>query len=282
MSHGDDDDSGDDDAQLRSLRAVWLAMPDEDPPERGLDQLLAAARTKAGEMASSTEVPAAGSNKMPATEATPSWWERFVAGFRRPPMLALATVLVLAAGVAVIGNRQMSSAPSGTAPTQSVPPSQEEVSTQRREQESLKQEAPPPPADEHNAVVAPRVPGPENAQRGSASGFAEGTKDSANVQQQDAITATGAAGEGKVVAIDAGTDRTSDATKQKLLDAAKTAAARGDCGSARSVARQLEKEDASYYRLRVVPDPGIADCLQDRKTGAASIERATTTAEPAN
>ena len=41
----------DDDPQLKSLRAVWLSLPDEDPPERGLSELMAAARVKAEAMA---------------------------------------------------------------------------------------------------------------------------------------------------------------------------------------------------------------------------------------
>ena len=87
MSHGEDDD----DPQLRSLRAVWLAMPDEDPPERGLTELLAAARVKATEMA--------------AAEETPSFWQRFAGLLRRPPVLALATVIVLIGGGLLISNR---------------------------------------------------------------------------------------------------------------------------------------------------------------------------------
>lgn len=84
MTEHDDDD----DPQLSSLRAVWLNMPDEDPPERGLAELMAAARVKAEEM------------------ATPSWWQRLVALLRRPPVLALATVLVLLGGAVFVGQRR--------------------------------------------------------------------------------------------------------------------------------------------------------------------------------
>lgn len=83
-SGGDDDE---DDAQLKSLRAVWLALPDEDPPERGLAELMAAARVKAEQM------------------TKPSVWQRISALLRRPPMLALATVLVLIGGAVFIGQR---------------------------------------------------------------------------------------------------------------------------------------------------------------------------------
>ncbi|HEY5945307.1 MAG TPA: hypothetical protein VIV40_07445 [Kofleriaceae bacterium] len=82
------DDDGDNDPQLKSLRAVWLSMPDEDPPERGLTELMAAARVKAEQM------------------TTPSLWQRLVALLRRPPMLALATVMVLLGGAVLIGTRR--------------------------------------------------------------------------------------------------------------------------------------------------------------------------------
>lgn len=83
--HGDADD---DDPQLGGLRSIWLSMPDEDPPERGLADLMAAARTKADEM------------------AQPSLWQRIVAMMRRPPALALATVVVLVAGTVLVSNRR--------------------------------------------------------------------------------------------------------------------------------------------------------------------------------
>jgi hypothetical protein len=81
-------DRDNDDPQLSSLRAVWLNMPDEDPPERGLAELMAAARVKAEEM------------------AKPSWWQRLVASLRRPPVLAFATLLVLIGGAVFIGQRR--------------------------------------------------------------------------------------------------------------------------------------------------------------------------------
>jgi hypothetical protein len=93
--HGDD---ADDDPQLKSLRAVWLSMPDEEPPERGLAELMAAARVKAEQM------------------AKPSLWQRISALLRRPPVLALATVLVLIGGAVFIGQRRdkLASEPTAT------------------------------------------------------------------------------------------------------------------------------------------------------------------------
>jgi len=79
---------GDDDPKLSAMRAVWLSMRDEDPPDRGLAELLAAARSQAEAMT-----------------PRPSWWQRVLAGMRRPPVLALATALVLVAGAVIIGRR---------------------------------------------------------------------------------------------------------------------------------------------------------------------------------
>jgi len=74
--------------ELRAMRSVWLAMRDEDPPERGLAELLAAARAKAETM-----------------QARPTLWQRLAAGLGRPPALALATVLVLVGGAVFLGRR---------------------------------------------------------------------------------------------------------------------------------------------------------------------------------
>jgi hypothetical protein len=103
-----------DDPQLGALRAAWRAMPDEDPPERGLAELMAAARAKAEEL------------------ARPPWWRRALAQLRRPPVLALASVMVLLGGALVVGHRRdevqsRATAPQdepapGASPTPAAPP----------------------------------------------------------------------------------------------------------------------------------------------------------------
>lgn len=86
----DDDDVRDDDPKLRAMRAVWLTMRDEDPPERGMAELLAAARVTAEAM-----------------QPRPGLWQRLVAGLRRPPVLAFATVVVLVGGAAIVVRRDL-------------------------------------------------------------------------------------------------------------------------------------------------------------------------------
>lgn len=80
-----------DEPQVAALRAVWLAMRDhdEDPPDSGLSALMAAARSQAVHMT-----------------AKPRWWQRGFEQVRRPPVLALATLLVLIGGAVLMTKHQ--------------------------------------------------------------------------------------------------------------------------------------------------------------------------------
>jgi hypothetical protein len=89
VTSSDSDDDREDDPGLRSMRAVWLSMRDEEPPSSGLASLLAAARAKAVEM-----------------QPKEPWWRRAMASLRRPPVLALATVVVLLGGAVLISSRR--------------------------------------------------------------------------------------------------------------------------------------------------------------------------------
>jgi len=85
------DDERDDDARLKQLRSVWVSMREEEPSDRGMAALMAAARTKASELEQA---------------AQPSWWQRIAASLRRPPVLALATVTVLLGGALIVTQRR--------------------------------------------------------------------------------------------------------------------------------------------------------------------------------
>jgi hypothetical protein len=87
---GPDVEGESDDPKLRAMRAVWLTMREEAPPDRGLAELLSAARAKAASMA-----------------ARPTMWQRLLAAMRRPQMLAVATVLVLISGAVLVGRRAL-------------------------------------------------------------------------------------------------------------------------------------------------------------------------------
>ena len=105
MHMGDQDDDDADLKQLKQLRQVWLDLPEEDPPEHGLSLLMAAARTKAAEMA-----------------PRPSWLSRMLATLVRPPVLALATVVVVAGGAVLVHNHREDLAVEQTAVAPTTPP----------------------------------------------------------------------------------------------------------------------------------------------------------------
>lgn len=137
------DDGEPDDPQLQVLRAVWLTMPDQEPPQRGLAQLIAAAREQAEAM------------------AKPSLWQRIVSLLRRPPVLALAAVLVLIGGAVVIGERRDRLDAVRPAATVETPREAERTSPAR--DDTLSALAAPvssgaagiTPAPDHTAVAAP-------------------------------------------------------------------------------------------------------------------------------
>jgi hypothetical protein len=117
---GSGDDEHDDEGLTSSLRSVWLAMPDEEPPESGLAALLAAARVKASEMAATsaaTTTAVADDTARGTTSAAPeaarpasaprgpSLWQRFLMLLRRPPVFALASVALVVGGLVLLGQR---------------------------------------------------------------------------------------------------------------------------------------------------------------------------------
>jgi len=88
MSRADDDMDDEGLEGLGSFRSMFREMPDEEPPQRGLAELMAAARVKADEM------------------AKPSLWERFLQTMRRPQVMALATIMILIGGAVFISQRK--------------------------------------------------------------------------------------------------------------------------------------------------------------------------------
>ncbi len=83
------------DPMLDSMRSVWREMrdADEDPPTSGLAELMAAAHEQAESM-----------------RPRESWWRRAFAMLVRPPVLALATVLVVAGGAIALHRHGVSDA----------------------------------------------------------------------------------------------------------------------------------------------------------------------------
>jgi hypothetical protein len=253
MSHGEDDD----DPQLKSLRAVWLSMPDEDPPERGLDALMAAARTKATEMSAAPV----------AEDETPSWWQRFLAGLRRPPVLAFATVLVLVAGAVLVGNRHTKL--DATAPSGGASPSSEDVPTQAPTERSY--ETAPPPA------TMPPPPAPHLDRKesqhsvGGTQHLAAPRDDEANgveVREGDQADATKTNAANETTATKTKATTTSGAKAPKGESTADTG--RDSCSAIRAKLQGLQPADARAYRSKIASDPALAKCVESPAEAATA------------
>ncbi|MCX5747729.1 MAG: hypothetical protein NT062_35135 [Proteobacteria bacterium] len=272
----DDGDASPDDAadeldgdRGKRLRAVWLAMADEDPPERGMAALMAAATKQAHVM-----VP-----------PPPSLWGRLVELLRRPPVLALATVVVLVGGAVLVHRHEdtmvaheQTTAPvtiTRTAPGL-LPPA------------PLEAAAPSPPTPiAHGAATAAPDPSPRSAAKGGQpsrerAGVETPPKPerAANVEQDvppppppppprpvigATITTDGEAEDqptaSKAPVLQASPTK-STLTADQLLAQCQSAAMRGDCHAARDLATRISTTHPALYRERVLKNATIAKCLE--------------------
>lgn len=234
----------DDDPQLKSLRQVWLSMRDEDPSSSGLDALMTAARSQ-------VEVV-----------AKPSLWQRIGTALRRPPMLALATVMILLAGVVIFTRHGYELEKAPTAPSTLPDPSrpgardlelhseQPDTTTTTISKPSLDT-----PTDQaHKELTKPSVPHPVtrspvhvNQVPATDDGFTAG-------QNHDAMPRPQAHG----ASIGEGNQKDAKAPNtvlvEQLATQARSAVTRGDCETARSIGARIARQDASYYRDHVVGD----------------------------
>lgn len=242
----------------------WLSLPDEDPPERGLAELMAAARVKAEVM------------------MRPPWWKRVLDVMKRPPVLALATVVVLLGGVIVVGHHRdevqdarpivqpegagafgAGSAAAVTAPVGDAAAVESAPATPAQFEEHTAPPPPPPPpakVTHHGASpsktikaepppekptaktdVAPR-PEPVKAVTGGAKlELAEPTAEEAETVQKAPVPRAEPLG--------------------VQLRRCRAAATNNDCTSARTCAKQLEQRDRAYYDANAANDATLKPCL---------------------
>lgn len=245
-------DEDPDDPQLKSLRAVWLSMrdSDEDPPDSGVSALMAAARSQASMMAA----------------AKAPWWKRMFEQLRRPPVLALASlVVVIGIGVVLASHHDaMEKAPT-TAPVQekelphanvdvggaaTLPPPPERA----KDDEVHDKKAPDGELQVHRHLTPPAH---------TSAGRAATTPAQSDPRPEPAFQA----GEGGQ-ALDANSPKTETATPapppsrvlvDQLAAQAKKAAQRGDCENAKAIATRIAGQDAAYYRDHVAHD--LAGCV---------------------
>ena len=286
-----DHDDQDDDPGLRSMRAVWLSMRDEEPPAAGLSGLLAAAREKADAMRPKTVVP---------------WWQRALAVLRRPPVLALASVVVLLGGAIALTARnddmkveaplaaERQRAPTEDrakletpAPAAAQPPQvAQEPEHEKAEAETKKdvkvakppvvhrapsartvtQNAPEPDRYGGEDLKAPEPPPPTERpakERDSRSegGLAIATDGRAPEVAGEAAPPPKAADE-TIETTGSTSPGRGQASTAQLVQQCETAAARGDCAATRVTAAKIKKLDAAVYKARIERNQAIARCLK--------------------
>ncbi len=292
-----------DDPQLKALRAVWLEMrdSDEDPPMRGLDALMAAARVQADAM------------------ATPPWWKRLAASLRRPPVLALASVAVLIGGAVLVTRhgaieKAQTTVPAG-APVPELPDPSRNSDLDLQPGSAATSPAPspatapitrplPPPAvpapaaetrrfeqgasgeAQHHRTAAPATP--HASSRPTPAPTPASTETPRPRSAADPAFAADKAPVGKPADDDGGRAGAGTALEKderpepgaaqtrgpatvlvdQLATQARSAAERGDCENARAIAQRIARQDAAYYREHVAPEPAIARCIAPPKAAA--------------
>lgn len=258
---GDGDAPADDpahDPALGGMRAVWREMRDEAPPDRGLADLLAAARRQAAPL------------------PRPSVWQRWVARMRRPPLLALATVAVLIAGAVLIGRRDPVSAV--PAPVVGVATRSERGDPARAapdpgERATSSGAADPAPGDPPRAAVPPASPATRTAElsaviQAPAARPAGGAKD----RTRGALDGSAGGGPDRAPASAAPAAATAYAPSAAappgagaigdLYRRCDAAARRGDCAAVRRLVLQITRTDPGY-RARINPGSPVGSCLAD-------------------
>lgn len=271
-----------DDSALHSMRAVWVSMRDEDPPAAGLAELLAAARTKAEAM-----------------QPREPWWRRALGTLRRPPVLALASVVVLIGGAVWIAGRRdelqavragdpapgdvvtssesrrtPAIAPANDAEFYGAPSGATEKGKEDQKLDGATRPTAParPPASAPRPrlqrPIAPPPPPPEPAMTAPATGEAA----QGGVQQQDDRAddrggAPAAPPPSAPIAPQASPSNEerggASAPAQQIDQLAKqleTAAARGDCATVRSLDARIRALDANFHKNQIAGRADVKRC----------------------
>lgn len=280
-----DHDDAEPDERLRALRSVWLSMPDEEPPQRGLAELMAAARTKAEDMSK----PSVGA------------WQKLVALLRRPPVLALASIMVLLGGAVFVMQRRdkLEYVPTAQQPRKHEAQGAAPVHEATEESPMLAAPEPEPaeitkteiskidpaPARRPRSRPTPTVTPPTDVKRhdplpgipkekldvgaGKDSAFDSSTADEgrtanetkaaeANVEVPKGSSVAGATAS---LEPDAAARPSPSPPVSQLHAQARAAAVRGDCTAVRTTSQRIAKLDAGYYRANVAGDKALAKCL---------------------
>jgi hypothetical protein len=220
----------------------WLSLPDEDPPERGLAELMAAARVKAEIM------------------ARPPWWKRALDVMKRPPVLALATVVVLVGGVIVVGHHKEDV--QTAAPAVQPPPEAAPVLAPAAGSAAM----PTPPAPEEVPPATPPAPPPPPPPKVEKHRETKPITKALPPLKPAVVTGTS-----KLELAEPAADDEAE-TVQKApvpraeplsvqLGRCRAAATHKDCAGARTCAKQLEQRDRAFYDTNAANDADLKPCL---------------------
>ena len=280
-------DERDDDPVMQSMRSVWLSMREEDPPQGGLAELMAAARTKAAQM-----------------QPKESWWQRVVATLRRPPVLALATVVLLVGGAVLIGRRQSDMKVEETAPSATPTSSPVDRGADKQAGEPALQGTAPvtPPASEPtvdvpaspaiasgSATADPHAAGPRRVRKSRPPrdlDKADAAEDDTKAKESTLDEASKNTGPDPALATDDAGESAADKTvtspvqpggasgqatakppprpitSAQLVEQSAAAAARGDCATVKVMSERLRKLNLAVYNEQIAKNPAIAKCLK--------------------
>lgn len=226
--------SEDGDTGLQAMRSVWRSMRDEEPSDRGMAALLAAARTRAEAM-----------------RPRPSRWQWLLAALRRPAVLALASALVVVGGAVLIGRRS-AEAP---ARSQAIEPVAEPPATPPPTAAPAAAPAAAPRFPEHRApepqALRPAPLPPADLGRGRAS------DPHASPKAAPASSAASAPLRHIEPEMWAPAGKTAPLAPQCLA-----AARRGDCAAARRLVQQIRLAEPESLE-RVTRDQAVDRCLSE-------------------
>jgi len=258
-------DEDPDDPQLKSLRAVWLSMRDndEDPPDSGVSALMAAARSQASLMAA----------------ARAPWWKRMFDQLRRPPVLALASlVLVVCVGVLLANHHDALEKAPISAPVQEkelphgnvelggtaaapTPVAPDEKAGERADKKTPE----PAPTMHRNPTPMPHTA--SGANKSMTAPVQSVPRAEAAFESDDGVTAGKSKTEAKTEAATA--TPPSRVLVDQLAAQARKAAQRGDCENAKAIATRIAGQDATYYRDHVAGD--LASCVSTPAAAADAM-----------
>lgn len=254
---GSDDGRGDDldDPALHSMRAVWISMRDEEPPSSGLAELLAAARTKAEAM-----------------RPKEPWWRRALVAMRRPPVLALASVVVLLGGAVWIagqsgGIKSMPSIDAAEPAVRSEPVARDQPMSGAGG-EAFESAPAVEPAKEKLDAAQPRIrrkpvkaatpPPPPPATAPTL------VEEGASVEETQKLQMADDSGAPAQAPRVSATSRGPAPQLELLAKQSETAAVRGDCPAVRALADRIRALDATYHKDHVERHAAVKRCMASR------------------